>query len=108
MSNRILNVNVSLQSVNQQPQFCEEMLEAMTRDDRDSFLIVTSTQTQRISVSSKILQVFSPLFRDILRGDIPIKDSESVTMILPDTEAVHVQHLLDLVTSGRQPSQGLK
>ena len=105
MSNRILNVNVSLQSVNQ-PQFCEEMLEAMTRDDRDSFLIVTSTQ--RISVSSKILQVFSPLFRDILRGDIPIKDSESVTMILPDTEAVHVQHLLDLVTSGRQPSQGLK
>ena len=100
MSNRILNVNVSLQSVNQ-PQFYEQMLEAMTmtRDDRDSFLIVTSTQ--RISVSSKILQVFSPLFRDILRGDF-------VTMILPDTEAVHVQHLLDLVTSGRQPSQELK
>ena len=97
MSHRILNVNVSLQSINQ-PQLCEEMLEAMTRDDRDSLLIVTSTQ--KISVSSKMLQIFSPLYRDILR-DIPIKDGEPVTMILPDTEAAYVQHLLDLLTSGR-------
>ena len=96
MSHRNLNVNVSLQSINQ-PQLCEEMLEAMTRDDRDSLQIVTSTQN--ISVSSKMLQIFSLLYRDILR-DIPIKDSEPVTMILPDTEAVHVQHLLDLLISG--------
>ena len=89
-------MNVSLQSINQ-PQLCEEMLEAMTRDDRDSLLIVTSTK--KISVSSKMLQIFSLLYRDILR-DIPIKDSEPVTMILPDTEAVHVQHLLDLLISG--------
>ena len=97
MSHRILNVNVSLQSINQ-PQLCEEMLEAMTRDDRDSLLIVTSTK--KISVSSKMLQIFSPLYRDILR-DIPIKDGEPVTMILPDTESVNVQHLLDLLTSGK-------
>ena len=93
MSHRILN----LQSINQL-QLCEEMLEAMARDDRDSLQIVTSTQN--ISISSKLLQIFSPLYRDIFR-DIPIKDSDPVTMILPDTEAVHVQHLLDLLTSGK-------
>ena len=74
------------------------MLEAMTRDDRNSLLMVTSTQM--ISVSSKLLQVFSPLYRDILR-DIPSKDNDPVTLIVPGTEAVHVQHLLDLVTSGK-------
>ena len=52
------HVNVSLESINQ-PQLCEELLEAMIRDDRDSLLIVTSTQ--RLSVSSKLLQIFSPL-----------------------------------------------
>merc|ERR1719452_317369 len=70
----------------------------MTRDERDGLQIVTSTQ--RISVSSKLLRLFSPLYRDILR-DIPISDNNSVTMFLPDYEAVHVHHLLDLLTSGR-------
>ena len=97
MSHQILKVNVSLQSISQ-PQLCGQMLELMTREDRDGLLIVTSTQ--RISVSSKLLQIFSPLYRDILR-DIPSNDNNQVTMIIPDTEAVHVKHLLDLVTSGR-------
>ena len=97
MSHRILNVNVSLQSINQ-PQFCQQMLETMTRDDSDSLLIVTSTQ--RISVSSKLLQFFSPLYRDILR-DIPSKDYELATLIIPDSEAVHVKHLISLLTTGQ-------
>ena len=97
MSHRILNVNVSLQSINQ-PQLCEQMLDIMTRDDKDTLLVVTSTQ--RISISSKLLQIFSPLYRDILR-DIPSTDRSQVTIIIPDTEAVHVKHLLDLMTSGR-------
>ena len=93
------DVNVSLQSMNQ-PQLCEQMLEAMTRDDRDSLLIVTSTQ--RLSVSSKLLQIFSPLYRDILR-DIPGigSNSDPVTLILPDTEDDHVQQLLNVLTSGK-------
>ena len=78
MSHRILNVNVSLKSINQ-PQLCELMLESMTRDDRESLLIVTSTQ--RISVSSKLLQIFSPLYRDIL-WDIPSRDTDPVTVTL--------------------------
>ena len=64
MSHQILKVNVSLQSISQ-PQLCGQMLELMTRDDRDGLLIVTSTQ--RISVSSKLLQIFSPLYRDMLQ-----------------------------------------
>ena len=96
MSHQILKVNVSLQSISQ-PQLCEQMLELMTRDDRDGLLIMTSTQ--RISVSSKLLQIFSPLYRDMLR-DISSRDGP-VTMFLPDYEAVHVHHLLDLLTSGR-------
>jgi len=96
MSRQILKVNVSLQSLSQ-PQLCGQMLELMTREDRDGLLIVTSTQ--RISVSSKLLQIFSPLYRDMLR-DIPSSD-DPVTMFLPDYEAVHVHHLLDLLTSGR-------
>ena len=97
MSHRILNVNVSLQSINH-PQLCEQMLDIMTRDDVDTLLVVTSTQ--RISISSKLLQIFSPLYREILR-DVPSTDKSPVTIILPDTEVVHVKHLLDLVTSGR-------
>jgi len=96
MSHQILKVSVSLQSLSQ-PQLCGQMLELMTRDDRDGLLVVTSTQ--RISVSSKLLQIFSPLYRDMLR-DIPSSDNP-VTMFLPDYEAVHVHHLLDLLTSGR-------
>jgi len=96
MSRQILKVNVSLQSLSQ-PQLCGQMLELMTREDRDGLLIVTSTQ--RISVSSKLLQIFSPLYRDMLR-DIPSSD-DPVTMFLPDYKAVHVHHLLDLLTSGR-------
>ena len=90
-------MNVSLQSLNQ-PQLCKQMLDVMTRDDMDGLLIVTSNK--RISISSKLLQIFSPLYRDILR-DIDIKDAGPVTMIIPDTEAVHVRYLLDLVTSGK-------
>jgi len=97
MSHQILKVNVSFQSISQ-PQLCEQMLELMTRDDRDGLLIVTPTQ--RISVSSKLLQLFSPLYRDMLR-DIPSSDKNPVTMFLPDYEAVHVRHLLDLLTRGR-------
>jgi len=70
----------------------------MTRDDMDGLLIVTSNK--RISISSKLLQIFSPLYRDILR-DIDFKDNSPVTMVIPDTEAVHVRYLLDLVTSGK-------
>jgi len=97
MSHRILNVNVSLQSINQ-PQLCEQMLDAMTRDDRDSLLVVTSTQ--RVSISSKLLQIFSPFYRSILE-DIPSRDGDPVTVIIPDTEAVHIRHLMDLLASGR-------
>ena len=97
VSHRILNMNASLRSFNQ-PQLCKQMLDVMTRDDMDGLLIVTSNK--RISISSKLLQIFSPLYRDILR-DIDIKDNGPVTMIIPDTEAVHVKHLLDLVTSGK-------
>ena len=93
------DVNVSLQSTNQ-PQRCEQMLEAMTRDDGESLLIVTSTQ--RLSVSSKLLQIFSPLYRDILR-DIPGigSNSDPVTLILPDTEAGHVKQLFDVLKRGK-------
>ena len=101
MSHQILKVNVSLQSINQ-PQLCEQILELMTRDDRGSLLIVTSTQ--RISVSSKLLQIFSPLYRDMLTdmpSSSPVTLFNPVTLFLPDFEAVHVHHLLDLLISGR-------
>lgn len=86
-----------LQSINQ-PHLCEQMLDLMTRDDRESLQIVTSTQ--RISISRKLLQIFSPLYRDMLR-DIPRSDNNPVILIIPDFEAVHVHHLLDLLTSGK-------
>ena len=89
-------MNVSLQSINQ-PQLCEQMLDSMTRDDMGSLLIVTSTQS--ISVSSKLLQIFSPLYRDMLR-DIPRADSNPVTIFIPDFEAMNVHYLFDLLKNG--------
>ena len=80
------------------------MLKTMTRDDMDSLLIVSSTQ--RISVSSKLLQIFSPFYRDMMR-DIPSSDNNPVTIFLPDFEAVHVRHLLDLLIIGRAEDKQL-
>ena len=88
---------VHLQS-NNQTRFYEEMLHTLTRGDRKSLIIVTSSQ--RISISSKLLQIFSPLYSDIFK-DISSRDSDPVTMIVPDFDALTLKHLLALLTLGR-------
>ena len=77
------------------------MLETLTltRDDADSLLLVTASE--RISLSSKLLLILSPLYRDIIRDVGSDIRAQQVTIIIPDTEAVTVQSLLALLTTGQ-------
>ena len=91
-------INCHLQSIHQ-PQLYEHMLETMTQDDTGSLLLVTSSE--KISLSSKLLQTISPLYRDIIRDVGSDIRAQQVTIIIPDTKAVTVQNLLALVTTGQ-------
>ena len=91
-------MNCHLQSIHQ-PQLYEHMLETMTQDDTGSLLLVTSSE--KISLSSKLLQTISPLYRDIIRDVGSDIRAQQVTIIIPDTKAVTVQNLLALVTTGQ-------
>ena len=87
---------------NCQPQFCEAMLETLTQDDTGSLLIVTSSET--ISISSKFLQILSPLYRDIIRDVGRDISEQQVTMIIPETAALTVRSLLALLVTGQVAS----
>ena len=78
-------------------EFCDRILRGLEEDDGDSLMVATSSQEVSLA-SLKMLQLFSPLVRDIVMT-FPSSTSP-LTLILPDTDANSWKCLMELLTSG--------
>ena len=65
-------------------EFCDKILRSFAEDDGDSLLVATSSQEVSLA-SLKMMQIFSPLLREIVKT-LP-STSTPHTLIIPDTDA---------------------
>ena len=78
-------------------QFCDRILRSLEEDDGDSLLVATSSQEDSLA-SLKMIQIFSPLLRNIME-DLPLSSTPQ-TLIIPDTDAWSWKNLMCLLTNG--------
>lgn len=78
-------------------EFCDRILRNFAEDDGDSLLVATSSQEVSLA-SLKMLQIFSPLLREIVET-LP-SSSAPHTLIIPDTDAESWKYLTGLLTTG--------
>ena len=86
-----------------QVDFCKSILGRIVKEDEGSLLIMT--QTGFSTSSRKLLQIFSPVLKDIL-GDGSSLGPQPVTVILPDTKTATVIQLLHILTFGELKADG--
>ena len=92
---------ISFNSLNAYGQ-CAKYLNDLARDDQDPSLQLTMvTGAGRVSVSRRLLQLLSPLVREAVSGLPVLATLEPLTIILPDTDAVAVTRMVELVLSKR-------
>ena len=76
--------------------------ESMAKDDQDPSLQLTVvTGAGRVSVSRRLLQLLSPLVREAVSGLPVLATLQPLTIILPDTDAVTVTTMMELVLTGQ-------
>ena len=63
--------------------------------------VVVVTGAGRVSVSRRLLQLLSPLVREAVASLPVLATLEPLTIILPDTDAVAVTRMVELVLSKR-------
>ena len=80
-----------------QLDFCDRILRSLEEDDGDSLVVATSSPELSLA-SLKLLQLFSPLVREIVKT-LPSAASPLI-LILPDTDANSWKCLMGLLTSG--------
>ena len=81
-------------------EFCDRILQSWSEDDCDSLFVFTSSPEASLA-SLKLLQLFSPLVRDIVK-ELPSTSSVSpLTIIMPDTDAASWECLMGLLTYGK-------
>ena len=88
-----------------QVDFCKTILGRIVKEDEGSLLIMTQTG---FSISSrKLLQIFSPVLKDILGDGSSLGlGPEPVTLILPDTKIATVTQLLHILNFGEFKTDG--
>ena len=79
-------------------EFCDRILRGLAEDDGDSLLVATSSEEVSLA-SLKMLQLFSPMVRDIVR-ELPLFPTPH-TLIIPDTDAESWKYLMCLLTDGK-------
>ena len=80
-------------------EFCDRILQSWSEDDCDSLFVFTSSPEASLA-SLKLLQLFSPLVRDIVK-ELPSSSAASpLTIIMPDTDASAWECLMGLLTNG--------
>ena len=87
-------MNVTLEAVSQAGR-CAAWLEALAGDEA-RVRVVTSSGA--VTLSSKLLQLFSPLVRETIAS---VPSQEPVVIIIPDTEASTVKHLANFLSKGQ-------
>ena len=87
-------MNVTLEAVSQAGR-CAAWLEALAGDEA-RVRVVTSSGA--VTLSSKLLQLFSPLARETIAR---VPTQEPVVIIIPDTEASTVKHLANFLSKGQ-------
>ena len=81
---------------------CAQHLEGLAIDDHDPSLQLTVvTGAGRVSVSRRLLQLLSPLVREAVSGLPVLATLQPLTIILPDTDAVTVTTMMELVLTGQ-------
>ena len=87
-------MNVTLEAVSQAGR-CAAWLEALAGDEA-RVRVVTSSGA--VTLSSKLLQLFSPLVRETIAS---VPTQEPVVIIIPDTESSTVKHLANFLSKGQ-------
>ena len=81
---------------------CAQHFEGLAKDDQDPRLQLTLvTGAGRVSVSRRLLQLLSPLVREAVSGLPMLGTLEPLNIILPDTDAVAVTRMVELLLSKR-------
>ena len=91
---------VVLISYQHQLQFYDSILEKMAMQDTRPLAILTSDG--RVTLSGKVMQIFSPLIRDILANMSACgAGQEPVFVSLPESKSATVNQLMELLLRGQ-------
>ena len=92
---------ITFNSLNKYGQ-CAQYLKDLAKDEQEPSLQLTLvTGAGRVSVSRRLLQLLSPLVREAVASLPVLATLEPLTIILPDTDAVAVTRMVELVLSKR-------
>ena len=82
---------------------CSQFMRDLSEDDlkNASMMIKIVTGTGTVSVSSRVMQLLSPLVRDVM-ASLPVTAvQEPVTIIIPDTDTAAVNKMMELLMTGQ-------
>ena len=83
---------------------CAQFLKEFSRsgDATDVYQrIVIGTGTARVRMSRRVLLLWSPLLRDVVASLPATTSQDQLTIIIPDTDAVSVKKMMELLVSGQ-------
>ena len=82
-------------------QMCVMMTERTSEEDKGSLVVIFTDR--RITMSSKVMQMFSPLFRGLVADTSGVGGSDKkdpMTVILPDYNSEMMIHLMNIIIYG--------
>ena len=86
-------------------QFLEDLL---SKDYQDGNLIMIVTATGSVSISRRLLELTSPLVRDIVASLPTAGVQKHLALILPDTDTSAVNKMMDLLLTGHTTTTDTK
>ena len=109
--NNFIFRNMSVLAFQSQNKFyqCARFLEdLLSKDYQDGNLIMIVTATGSVSISRRLLELTSPLVRDIVASLPTAGVQKHLALILPDTDTSSVNKMLDLLLTGHTTTTDTK
>ena len=82
-------------------RYLEDLSSAAPGDGDPCSQVVVVTGAGRVSMSRRLLQLLSPLVREAVASLPVLATLQPLTIILPDTDAVTVTTMMELVLTGQ-------